>query len=280
MSKGVDPNVKDENGHARPETVWSSSKAETKPAEVKAARLAVAKVIVKGLPASPGVAYGKAKVCPTLEDAKRLMRMGDILVTKMTDPDWVPYMRLASAIVTDEGGITAHAAIVSRELGIPCIVETRVATMVMKTGEYYTVDARAGIVYEGYVEDLLGRKEEPASASLSILGVECPGLCVGEWGRLHVRLRGSGTASLSLEGDVEWLDPGRVMLSGEAVIEVRVRSKTSGELPVRVVAKSPSGEDSRIVWLKAEERAGKCPVCGAPVEPGAKYCWNCGAKLS
>jgi len=160
LSKGVDPNVKDENGHARPETVWSSSKAETKPAEVKAARLAVAKVIVKGLPASPGVAYGKAKVCPTLEDAKRLMRMGDILVTKMTDPDWVPSMRLASAIVTDEGGITAHAAIVSRELGIPCIVETRVATMVMKTGEYYTVDARAGIVYEDYVEDLLGRKEE------------------------------------------------------------------------------------------------------------------------
>jgi phosphoenolpyruvate synthase/pyruvate phosphate dikinase len=160
LSKGVDPNVKDENGHARPETVWSSSKAETKPAEVKAARLAVAKVIVKGLPASPGVAYGKAKVCLTLEDAKRLMRMGDILVTKMTDPDWVPSMRLASAIVTDEGGITAHAAIVSRELGIPCIVETRVATMVMKTGEYYTVDARAGIVYEDYVEDLLGRKEE------------------------------------------------------------------------------------------------------------------------
>jgi len=120
----------------------------------------------------------------------------------------------------------------------------------------------------------------PASASLSIVGVECPGLCVGEWGRLLVRVRGSGTATLSLEGDVEWLDPGRVMLSGEAVIEVRVRSKTSGELPVRVVAKSPSGEDSRIVWLKAEERAGKCPVCGALVEPGAKYCWRCGARLT
>jgi pyruvate,water dikinase len=151
---------------ARPETVWSSRKAEAKPAEVKAARLAEAKAVVKGLPASPGVAYGKAKVCLTLEDAKQLMQKGDILVTKMTDPDWVPYMRLASAIVTDEGGMTAHAAIVSRELGIPCIVGTREATKVMKTGEYYTVDARAGVVYEGYVEELVGRKEEkPAAAA-------------------------------------------------------------------------------------------------------------------
>ena len=158
---------------ARPETVWSSRKAEAKPAEVKAARLAEAKAVVKGLPASPGVAYGKAKVCLTLEDAKQLMQKGDILVTKMTDPDWVPYMRLASAIVTDEGGMTAHAAIVSRELGIPCIVGTREATKVMKTGEYYTVDARAGVVYEGYVEELVGRKEEkPAAAAAAAAPIE------------------------------------------------------------------------------------------------------------
>jgi len=158
---------------ARPETVWSSRKAEAKPAEVKAARLAEAKAVVKGLPASPGVAYGKAKVCLTLEDAKRLMQKGDILVTKMTDPDWVPYMRLASAIITDEGGMTAHAAIVSRELGIPCIVGTREATKVMKTGEYYTVDARAGVVYEGYVEELVGRKEEkPAAAAAAAAPIE------------------------------------------------------------------------------------------------------------
>lgn len=158
---------------ARPETVWSSRRAESKPAEVKAARLTEARAVVKGLPASPGVAYGKAKVCLTLEDAKQLMQKGDILVTKMTDPDWVPYMRLASAIVTDEGGMTAHAAIVSRELGIPCIVGTREATKVMKTGEYYTVDAKAGIVYEGYVEELVGKKEEkpaaPAAAPIEIV---------------------------------------------------------------------------------------------------------------
>jgi len=117
------------------------------------------------------------------------------------------------------------------------------------------------------------------SASPSIIAVECPELRVGEWGRLIVRLRGSGTATLSLEGDMEWLDPGRVMLSGEAMVEVPVRMKTSGEVPVRVVVKSPSGEDAKITWLKVLKRAGKCPACGAPVEPGAKYCWNCGAKL-
>jgi len=127
---------------------------------------------VKGLAASPGVAYGVAKVCLTLEDAKTLMQKGDILVTKMTDPDWVPYMRLASAIVTDEGGMTAHAAIVSRELGIPCIVGTREATKVIQTGKDYTVDARTGVVYEGLVEDLLGKKEEkPAAAAAAPLEI-------------------------------------------------------------------------------------------------------------
>jgi pyruvate,water dikinase len=158
---------------ARPETVWSAKQVEAKPAEAKAVRLTEAKAVVKGLAASPGVAYGVAKVCLTLEDAKTLMQKGDILVTKMTDPDWVPYMRLASAIVTDEGGMTAHAAIVSRELGIPCIVGSREATKVMQTGKDYTVDARTGVVYEGLVEDLIGKKEEkPAAAAAAAAPLE------------------------------------------------------------------------------------------------------------
>jgi hypothetical protein len=122
--------------------------------------------------------------------------------------------------------------------------------------------------------------QELVAVAPSILGVESPVLYVGKWGRLHVRLRGSGTATLSLEGDVEWLDPGRVKLSGEAIIEVPVRSKTRGELPVRVVVKSPGGEDAKITWLKVAEKVARCPSCGEPILPGAKYCWNCGAKLS
>ena len=152
---------------ARPETVWSV-KEEAKPEEVKVVSVSEAKVITKGLPASPGVAYGVAKVCLSIDDAKKLMKEGDILVTTMTDPDWVPYMRMASAIVTDEGGMTAHAAIVSRELGIPCIVGTRDATKAMVTGKDYTVDAKAGVVYEGRVEELVKKEEKekvPAEAA-------------------------------------------------------------------------------------------------------------------
>jgi len=58
-----------------------------------------------------------------------------------------------------------------------------------------------------------------------------------------------------------------------------VRPRAAGEVPVRVVVRSPSGEDAKITWLKVSDRAGRCPSCGAPVEPGAKYCWRCGAKL-
>ncbi|MCC6003801.1 MAG: ankyrin repeat domain-containing protein [Thermofilum sp.] len=121
--------------------------------------------------------------------------------------------------------------------------------------------------------------QQPAPAAPSIVSVECPGLRAGEWGRLLVRVQGSGTASLSLEGDVDWLDPGRVKLSGESLVEVPVRPKAAGEVPVRVVVRSPGGEDAKITWLKVVDRAGRCPSCGAPVEPGAKYCWRCGAKL-
>jgi len=119
----------------------------------------------------------------------------------------------------------------------------------------------------------------PVSDSPSIIGIDCPELRVGEWGRLLVRVSDSGSVSLSLEGDLEWFNPGAVELSGDGVVEVPVRPRTSGELPVRVVVKSSSSESSRIIWLKVAEKTARCPACGTPVEPGAKYCWNCGAKL-
>jgi len=161
---------------ARPETVWSIKKAkEAKPEREEAPAKAPAerRILVKGLPASPGVAIGVAKVALTVEEAAKLMKKGDILVTKMTDPDWVPYMKLAAAIVTDEGGMTAHAAIVSRELGIPCIVGTKNATQVLKTDMEVTVDATHGIVYEGRVEELL-KKEEAGVAAPGVAAVGIP----------------------------------------------------------------------------------------------------------
>ena len=135
---------------ARPETVWSTKNMETplRTEENKAEE--TLKVVVRGISAGrKGYGVGKATVVLNPDDAHRDMHKGDILVTGMTDPDFVPFMKMASAIVTDKGGVTSHAAIVSRELSIPCIVGTETATQVMKTGKEYTVDSRNGVVYEG-----------------------------------------------------------------------------------------------------------------------------------
>ena len=107
--------------------------------------------IVRGLGAAPGSASGAVRRITALADAGSLGE-GDILVTHMTMPDWVPLMRRASAIVTDSGGMTCHAAIVSRELGIPAVVGTGDATSKLREGEIVTVDATHGVVLEGEVE--------------------------------------------------------------------------------------------------------------------------------
>jgi pyruvate,water dikinase len=104
--------------------------------------------LVRGLGAAPGAASGPVRVIPSLDRAGELAE-GEILVTHMTAPDWVPLMRKAAAIVTDSGGMTCHAAIVSRELGIPCVVGTAEATKVLRDGEVVTVDATEGAVREG-----------------------------------------------------------------------------------------------------------------------------------
>ena len=84
-----------------------------------------------------------------------LLEAGEILVAPMTNPDWVPVIRRAGALVTDSGGMTCHAAIVSRELGVPCVVGTRRATTVLHDGMTVTVDAGRGDVYEGDVASAL-----------------------------------------------------------------------------------------------------------------------------
>ena len=107
-------------------------------------------VLVRGLGVGPGTASGPVRVLSSPNDASAL-QPGEILVAKMTSPDWVPLMRRAAAVVTDAGGMTSHAAIVSRELGIPCVVGTRLATTVLRTGMRVTVNARAGTIVEGEV---------------------------------------------------------------------------------------------------------------------------------
>lgn len=156
---------------ARPETVWSRRNKEggTKVQESKSMTTTDHKVIVKGLPASPGKVSGRVHV---ILDPSRIdeFKEGEILVTEMTAPDWVPAMKKAKAIVTDSGGMTCHASIVSRELGIPCIVGTKsrgeAATVTIPDGIDVTIDATHGVVYEGIIEE--AKKENQAGAAVAV----------------------------------------------------------------------------------------------------------------
>ncbi|MDU0939017.1 MAG: phosphoenolpyruvate synthase [Clostridiales bacterium] len=161
---------------ARPETVWSRKNKEEKPAEESSVSTADLEVVVKGLPASPGKAAGKAHVILDPANIDEF-KDGEILVTTMTAPDWVPAMKKAKAIVTDAGGMTCHAAIVSRELGIPCIVGTKSrseeATVNIKNGQDITVDASNGVVYGGIVESVVN-SSKPAAEVQTVAAEQVP----------------------------------------------------------------------------------------------------------
>jgi hypothetical protein len=121
---------------------------------------------------------------------------------------------------------------------------------------------------------------KPPCSAEAIFDVETSELYVGGWGKLVVRVRGLGRASLAVEGDVEWINPGVVELSEDCVVEVPVKPRVGGEVPVKVSVESSGVKTSKIVWLKVADKVRNCTICGAPVEPGAKYCWKCGTKLS
>ncbi len=126
---------------ARPETVHGAKKKNV----YKEYKINTKKEpILRGIAVGDKIGEGKVRAISSVSEMSEFKK-GEILVTKMTDPDWVPIMKIASAIVTDEGSKTAHAAIVSRELGIPCIVGTQKATKILTTGKYITVDCTQGL---------------------------------------------------------------------------------------------------------------------------------------
>ncbi|MBI2668694.1 phosphoenolpyruvate synthase [Candidatus Woesearchaeota archaeon] len=124
------------------------------------------KILLKGETASAGVYSGVVRIVRDPSELNKILK-GDVLVTTMTTPDMVPAMQRAGAIITDEGGMTCHAAIVSREMGTPCIVGTEHATDILKEGEIVTVHASRGIVYEGKIEFKAEEKKEEALAGAS-----------------------------------------------------------------------------------------------------------------
>ena len=117
-------------------------------------------VLVRGLGASPGMASGKVKIVLDIDELDKI-KDGDIMVTTMTTPDMVPAMRRASGIVTDEGGVTCHASIISRELGIPCVVGTGDATTTLEENSGVTLDGKKGLVFDGITQT---KEEAPVAA--------------------------------------------------------------------------------------------------------------------
>ncbi|HOS81196.1 MAG TPA: phosphoenolpyruvate synthase [Methanolinea sp.] len=147
---------------SRPITTIRTGKRE----ESGAGRAGTQTIILKGQGASPGIASGRVVIIHDARDAGKV-KEGDILVTRMTNPDMVPAMRRVAAIVTDEGGMTCHAAIVSRELGTPAVVGTKTATQVLKPGQLVTVDGEKGFIYEGEVDIPREKPEKVVSAGFA-----------------------------------------------------------------------------------------------------------------
>ena len=133
----------------------------------KAEREVEGKALLTGLGASPGVASGVVKIVHDLSELEKVQQ-GDVLVAEMTNPDMVVSMQKAAAIITDEGGVTSHAAIVSREMGIPAVVGTGDATKSLKDGEIVTVDGNSGKIIEGKGETKLVKIEPIVPTKIKI----------------------------------------------------------------------------------------------------------------
>ncbi|MFH1307550.1 MAG: phosphoenolpyruvate synthase [archaeon] len=183
IKKLADYGVKLEEHYGKPQDVEFALEAneiyivQTRPitTETIAIEETEGKEILAGIPASPGIGSGKVRLVLDLKDMKKVKK-GDVLVTEMTNPDMVVTMQKSIAIVTDEGGMTCHASIVSREMGIPCVVGTREATKILKDDMEVTVNGSTGKVYEGLAESKKAEIKEavPTKTKLKVI-VDLPG---------------------------------------------------------------------------------------------------------
>lgn len=148
---------------ARPETVYGM---EEKMKSDERRDFSEKDILVRGIGVSPGQGAGKTKIILDIKDISKF-KQGNVLVTEMTTPDWVPVMKIASAVVTNLGGKTCHAAIVSRELGVPCVVGTENATSVLQDGEIVTVDGQRGFIFKGAIKEKMEEKAPVAPLDIS-----------------------------------------------------------------------------------------------------------------
>ncbi|CAB4878952.1 unannotated protein [freshwater metagenome] len=181
-------------------------------------------VLLRGLGASPGVVSGAVRVLRSPADGA-LLQPGEVLVAPMTDPDWAPIMRRAAAIVTDGGGVTCHAAIVSRELRLPCVVATRQGTATLRNGELVTVDGRRGTVTGGALP------VEPNAAATITVASAAPSLAqagAATGTRLYV--------NVALSDDIERVAAQRVDGVGLLRAELLLTDALGGQHPRKLIA--------------------------------------------
>ena len=189
--------------------------------------------LATGLGASPGVVTGVVRVLTAHEQGADL-RDGEILVAEMTSPDWVPTMRRAAALVTDRGGMTCHAAIVSRELGLPGVVGTHNATSVLHSGDVVTVDGANGAVYAGDVRALLAGTPATVSAAPggggSAVVAAMEPLATRVYANLAIASRAAEVAAMAVDG------------VGLLRAEFMITDALGGEHPRKLIAEGRSGE--------------------------------------
>ncbi len=180
-------------------------------------------VLLQGLPAVPGEASGVVRVLADVSDGARLQD-GEVLVAQMTNPDWLPTMRRAAALVTDTGGMTCHAAIVARELGVPCIVGARTATTGLVDGTVVTVDGTHGRV-------LAGRVETPKAGGAQTSPVAAPAAAAVEVTatKIYVNVAMPDKAEQAAELDVD----GVGLLRAELILEEALGNRHPRDLIAR-----------------------------------------------
>jgi pyruvate, water dikinase len=176
--------------------------------------------LLEGRGASPGIVSGRVRVLRDVREGSQLQD-GEILVAPMTNPDWVPAIRRAAAVVTDSGGSTCHAAIVSRELGVPCVVGTRGATTSLRDGQVVTVDGARGLVLEGAAAPVVRAVAAPPPAAPEAVGTRVyVNLAVAERAEEVAALPSDGVgllrAELLLLDALGGVHPRTLLAAGEA----------------------------------------------------------------
>ncbi len=161
--------------------------------------LADAKVLVEGQGASSGFAWGPVKVLESPQEGDRF-EQGDVLVTTMIAPDWFPIMSRAAAFVTDSGGVTSHAVIVAREMGVPCVVGSGNATSVLRDGQQVTVHGKAGVVYEGDVTGALEERSGQTAEARERESFQDASLTTDLYVNLAIARRAEEVAALPVDG--------------------------------------------------------------------------------